>query len=251
MKPYLLFLIVLIANQSFAQTVDGTVLDAYSKAPIPNAQIITPTSLSLTNNVGKFKLTNIKAGDKFAVRIMGYETREFIINSNTDSFHILLKQSILQLNEVMVKTKRNYRSDSLRLRKEYAAVFAYKPPNFTDMFIKVDPSYRSPSANINPSSTASIIKFDVLSALSLIGKKKNTTSKLKATLLKTEETNYVDHLFSKDKIVDITKLQGDSLITFMNRYRPSSVRLRKMTEYQLLQYIKLSGLEFKALTNIK
>lgn len=244
MKPYLLFLIVLIANRSFAQTVNGTVLDAYTKAPIPNAQIITPTSLSLTNNVGKFKLTNIKAGDKFAVRIMGYETREFITSSNTDSLHILLKQSILQLNEVMVKTKRNYKNDSLRLRQEFAAVFDYKPPDFTDMFIKVDPSYRSPFANINPNSTASIIKFDVLSAFSLIGNKKNTTSKLKATLLKAEETNYVDHLFSKEKVADLTKLRGDSLVSFMNRYRPSMIALKKMTGYELLQYIKTSHIEF-------
>lgn len=244
MKPYLLFLIVLMANQSFAQTLNGVVLDAFTKKPISNAQVITPTSLSLTNNVGKFKLTNIKAGDKFAVRIMGYETGEFIINSNIDSLNIFLKQSILQLNEVMVKTKRNYKNDSLRLRQEFASVFAYKPPDFTDMFIKIDPSYRSPFVNINPNSTASIIKFNVLSAFSFFGKKRNTTSKLKSTLLKVEEENYVDHLFSKEQVADLTKLKGDSLVSFMNKYRPSMITLKKMTGYELLQYIKTSYTEF-------
>jgi hypothetical protein len=84
-----------------------------------------------------------------------------------------------------------------------------------------------------------------------MSKKKNSTSRFKATLLQTEETNYVDHLFSKDKVEDITKLQGDSLTTFINSYRPSSLKLKKMTEYELLQYIKLSHLEFKKLNSIK
>ena len=123
-------------------------------------------------------------------------------------------------------------------------VFAYKPPNLTDMFIKVDPSYRSPFANINPNSTASIIKFNALSAFSLFGKKKNANSKLKTILLKTEETNYVDHLFSEEKVADITKLKGDSLVKFMNTYRPSILALKKMTGYELIKYIKTSYVEF-------
>jgi hypothetical protein len=251
MKPYLLFLIVLIASPSFAQTLNGTVFDMVSKKPISNVQIITSLSTNLTNTRGEFKLTNIKARDRFAVRMMGYETVEFTVNNTIDSLRIFLKQSILQLDEVMVKTKRNYINDSLSLRKEYANVFAYKPPKFIDMFIKIDPNYRSPFPNANPNSTASIIKLDVLSVLSFVSKKKNSTSKLKATLLQTEETNYVDNLFSKDKVKDITKLQGDSLTTFMNSYRPSSLKLKKMTEYELLQYIKLSHLEFKKLNSIK
>ncbi|MBY0543255.1 MAG: carboxypeptidase-like regulatory domain-containing protein [Sphingobacteriaceae bacterium] len=244
MRLYLLLLLILFANPLNAQTINGTVLDALTKMPISNAQIITPISTSLTNNAGKFELTNIKIGDKFAIRILGYETSEFTINNVTDSLRIFLKQNIFQLNEVMVKTKRNYRNDSLRLRKEYAAVFAYKPPNLTDMFIKVDPSYRSPFANINPNSTASIIKFNALSAFSLFGKKKNANSKLKTILLKTEETNYVDHLFSEEKVADITKLKGDSLVNFMNTYRPSILALKKMTGYELIKYIKTSYVEF-------
>lgn len=251
MKPYLLFLIVLIASPSFAQTLNGTVFDVVTKKRISNVQIITSLSTNLTNTRGAFKLTNIKAGDKFAVRMMGYETVEFTVNTAIESLRIFLKQNILQLDEVMVKTKRNYTNDSLSLRKEYANVFAYKPPKFNDMFIKIDPSYRSPFANFNPNSTASIIKLDVLSVLSFMSKKKNPTSKFKVTLLQTEQTNYVDNLFSKEKVVEITKLQGDSLTTFMNSYRPSSLKLKKMTEYELLQYIKLSHLEFKRLKSIR
>lgn len=247
MKPYLLLLLVLVTKQISAQTLNGIVFDALTKKPISNAQIITSLSTNLTSTIGAFKLHNVRTGDKFAVRMMGYETTEFTVNKITDSLRIFLKQSILQLNEVMVKTKRNYKNDSLNLRKEYAAIFAYKPPKFTDMFIKVDPNYRSPFPHVNPNSTSAIVKLNVLSVLSFVGKKKNPSSKFKATLLQTEETNYIDNLFSKEKVVAITELHGDSLSTFMNTYRPSSLKLKKMTDYELMQYIKLSFLEFKNL----
>lgn len=244
MKFIFLLLILFSANQLLAQTLKGIVLDHSTKKPISNAQLINTGSTSLTGETGKFKLNNVKVGDKFAVRMLGYETMEFTINNNIDSLTIFLKQSIFQLNEVMVRTNRNYKNDSLRLRKEYAVFFAYRPSKFTDMFIKVDPGYRSPFPTINPSSTASILKFDVLSALSFMGRKKNSVSKFKETLLKAEETNYVDDIFSAEKVEDITKLKGDSLVSFMNIYRPIKLTLQKMTGYELIQYIKKSRIEF-------
>ena len=140
--------------------------------------------------------------------------------------------------------KQKNKHDSLKLRKEYAAAFAYKAPNFTDMFIKVDPSYRSPFANFNPNSTASLIKFNALSAFKLFSKKSKTKSKFKSMLTRDEETKYVDHLFSKEKVQELTTLRGEDLEKFMEKYRPSILELKKMTGYELVQYIKKSYAEF-------
>lgn len=242
MRIFLLLTFLFFSNQVLAQQLKGFVKDAKTRVLIQNAKIITARTTTLTNEAGKFNLTNVAAGDKIAVRIFGYETQELTISNQmlADSARIYLHQSIFLLNEVAIQTKRNYKNDSLRLRKEYAAVFAYKPPDFTDMFIKVDPSYRSPFANINPNSTASILKFNALSAFRLFGKKNKTTSKFKSILERDEETNYVDHLFSKEKVQEITQLEGEDLVKFMNKYRPSILELKKMTGYELVQYIKKS-----------
>lgn len=241
---YLLFLFLLLCTINSAAQVTGTVTDSASRLPISNVKVISNKATVLTNEFGKFSLENIAIGDKLSFRIMGYEPQEMIVKKENTNISIKLVSKSIDLREVNIKTKRNYKKDSLALRKEYAAVFAYKAPNFTDMFVKVDPSYRSPHANINPNSTASILKFNALSAFSFFNKKKNSTSKLKSSLLKDEELNYVDSRFSKAKIELITSLKGDSLISFMQLYRPSYAAIKQMNDYQIILHIKKSYSEF-------
>mgnify|MGYP003575160405 CR=1 FL=1 len=247
MRILLLFAFLLSCQQLSAQNLNGFVKDAATRLPIQNAQVITGKAIELTNQEGKFILRKVSVGEKVAIRILGYQTLELTISNQmlNDSARIYLQQSVFNLKEVAIQTKRNHKNDSLRLRKEYAAVFAYKSPDFTDMFIKVDPSYRSPFANSNPNSTASLIKFNALSALGLFGKKNKTTSKFKSILVKEEEFKYVDNLFSKEKIKELTGLEGDELAKFMNKYRPSISQIKEMTGYELIQYIKKSFVEYR------
>ncbi len=85
MKLFFVLVLTLFANQLNAQTVNGTVLDVFTRAPISNAQVITTNNINLTDNSGRFKLNSIKAGDKLAVRIIGYETTEVIFNGKIDT----------------------------------------------------------------------------------------------------------------------------------------------------------------------
>lgn len=245
MKQFLVIILLLLSSKLFGQTVNGTVKDAITKLPIANAQIISRTYNISTGNTGQFSLNELKVGDKIAIRLIGYETAELVISNQmfTDSVHVYLQQNVTLLKEIKV-INRIYKVDSVKLRKEYTKVFAYKGPSFTDMFIKRDPGYRSPFAHVNPSSTASLLSVNLLQVFSLSGKKKGQTTKLKEMLIKDEERSYVDHLFSKNKISSLTGLTGDSLATFMNRYRPSIAALKKMTDYELNVYIKNSYKEF-------
>ncbi len=106
------------------------------------------------------------------------------------------------------------------------------------MFLNVDPNYRAPLTLIRPNSTASILRFNALSAFSIFGKKNKSTTKLKSISTVREELNDVDNIFYKEKIGDITKLTGKQLTDFMNTYRPSILILKKMTGYKLNIYIK-------------
>ncbi len=228
-----------------AQNLYGIVKEAVSRLPIANVYVISSKKTVLTDSNGVFLLNNVNVGDRIAVRMMGYETAEVIVNRTTDTLLIYLKQDAIALKEVNIKTNRNYKVDSLALRKEYANVFAYKGPSFSDAFIERDPSYNSPFGFSNPRSTASIVSLNVLQVFNLIGRKKTQTTKLKEILLRDEELNYIDEVFSAKKVKLVTGLEGEELTKFMNLYRPSIITLKKMTGYELTLYIKKSHDEFK------
>lgn len=246
MKQLLLLYLLFISTNLFSQNVKGYVVDSITRLPIVNAQVNTKNSTVLTNEDGKFSATNVSVGDRISFRLMGYEPVELIIRKEMFNgvMSIKLRSKNIDLREVKIRTNRNYKKDSLDLRKEYAYVLNYQKPKITDAFIKVDPNYKSSHANINPNSTASILKLNVLQIVGLLGKNKTPISKLKQTLLRDEEENYVDHIFSKTKIEVSTPLKGDSLQKFIQRYRPTYLEAKKMNEYQIILFIKKSYTEF-------
>jgi hypothetical protein len=230
----------------YAQDLKGVVKDVNSRLPIANAKIITSKVTILTNSEGKFTVGNFKPGDFIAIRIMGYVTTEVTVDKLGDTLRIYLKQDPIALQEILIKGKRNYKLDSLNLRKEYASAFAYKGPSFTDMFIEKGGRKNDyvPSFT-NPRSTASLVSLNLFQVASLFGKKKVQNTRLKQTLIRAEQLNYVDEVFSKDKVQSLTGLkEEEALIKFMNLYRPSIVTLKKMTSYELTVYIKKCYEEF-------
>ena len=241
----LIFILLALSTSVTAQELKGVVRDVLSRLPIANAQVITLKATILTNNKGEFILSKVKLGDPIAIRIMGYETKELTINKLTDTLRVYLMQDAISLKEVQIKSKRNYTLDSLAIRKEYASSFVYKGPSISDMFIEkvIWPDDYVPSFT-NTRSTASMVSLDFLQIVSLFGKKKVQKTRLKQTLLRDEELNYMDYAFSKDKVKLLTGLGGEQLLTFMNRYRPSALTVKKMTGYELTIYIKKSYQEF-------
>lgn len=245
MRWILLILFSFYLPNVFAQKLSGFVKDAVSQTAIPNAQVHTVKNTVITDAQGRFELTDVKAGDKFSIRIMGYEIKELtVVAVNPAPITIYLNFDEVSLNTVVISTKRDYKKDSADIRSQFASVFAYKPPNFTDMFINVDPSYRSPHANINPNSTASILKFNALSAFKLFGKKNKQTSKAKQMLLNDEVDKAVENRFSKEFVMSIVPLREKDLLEFMDKYRPRLDELKQMNGYELVSYIKKSYAEF-------
>lgn len=240
----LIFMMMIGTISLSAQDLKGIVKDVNSRLPIANAQIITKNATIKTNNEGVFVLKGASMGTRIAVRIMGYETVEVVLNKLMDTLQIYLKQDAILLKEVEIRKSRNFKLDSLAIRKEYANAFAYKGPSISDMFIERDINYDSPFGFTNPRSTASLVSLNVLQVLKGFGKKQAQTTRLKQTLIRDEELNYIDHVFSKDKIKSLTGLEGEELLQFMNSYRPSILQLKKMTGYELTLYVKKSYEEF-------
>jgi hypothetical protein len=163
----------------------------------------------------------------------------------SDTIRIYLEQAVTPLNSVVIIGKRPSNTDSIKLRKEFAPVFNYKGTTFKDVFI---PN----STNILPyndfitstNNMTTLLSVNLLQVVDWLGKNKAPPSKLQHILLKDEQINYVDQVFSKQKVTELTRLKDDSLQTFMDKYRPSAATARTMSDYEVMIYIKKCYAEF-------
>ena len=119
-----------------------------------------------------------------------------------------------------------YRRDSIRRRQEYAYVFE-KQPGIT--------------GGNTPQAGAGI----VLSPISFFSKDAKQNRRLKKQLLKQEEEAYIDYVFSPNWVSSLTKLTGNDLQTFLNKYRPSYEFCRQHgNRTEMITYISDSFKEF-------
>jgi len=65
-------------------------------------------------------------------------------------------------------------------------------------------------------------------------------------LLREEEDKFIDHRFTRTLTRKITGLSGDSLIQFMNFYRPSYQFTKFTTDYEFQEYIKIAAEDYRA-----
>jgi hypothetical protein len=230
----------------FAQHLSGTVIDRFTKLPVAYANI-TVGYLSLSASItGKFILTDIKQGDVVTISSIGYKPYNFTYNTaEPDTLTVYLEQLSIVLKDVTIRSKHDAKLDSIRNRNDFASIFAYKKPTIKDIFITKSPYVYVPYNYINaPNSTASIVSVNMLSVIGLLSKNKTPESKLQKELLDDEESNYIDRTFSKQKVISITNLKGDSLHDFMDEYRPTLKQVKKMNDYELGLYIRKSYAEF-------
>ena len=244
MKIYFLFLLFIITGKIYAQHINGQVLDYSTKLPIDNVVITYGQETIITTSTGKFSVQKNASIEIVGLKKLGYQDYNLNLNSNFKDFTVYLKPSSINLDDVLVLSKRDYLADSLKMRKEFANVFAYKAPTIKDVVVKKGLRYPTFGSNLVSNSTSSILSFDVLKTIGLLTKNKSSISKLKKVQLKAEETKYIDHRFNAEKIASITNLEGYSLQSFIQKYRPSATEIRKMNDYQLLIYVKKSYTEF-------
>jgi hypothetical protein len=230
---------ILFSLQLFAQHLNGVVLDKHTRMPVAHATVISPSQLLFTTVEGRFNLGSIHKGDTVKITCVGYKPYSFAFYLPVDTIHIYLEQNAIALKDVTVKAKRDANTDSINLRKQFANVFNYKATTFKDVFIAQDPYvYKWDDFITSTNNATTILSVNLLSVLSMFNKGNAPLPKLQTTLIKDEQYNYVDQVFSKQKVKELTPLRGDSLQTFMDRYRPSVARAKSMSDYEVMIYIK-------------
>jgi len=230
----------------YAQQLSGRVFDRNTLQSIPHATIVTPKLTTFTSDKGLFTVYNLRRGDTIKITFVGYKSHFLIYSQKvTDTIPIYLEQTVTSLKSVVIIGKRPTNTDSIKLRKEFAPVFNYKGTAFKDVFMP-NSSYIKPYDDFITSthSTATLLSVNLLQVIDWLGKSKSPTTKLQQTLLRDEQSNYVDQVFSKTKVVELTHLKGDSLQNFMDKYQPSAATVRTMSDYEVMIYIKRCYGEF-------
>ena len=100
---YLLLIFSCLSSSLSANVINGKIIDA-AKNPIVGAYVIHLQSEhhAHTNELGQFLLNDVEIGDTLQIMHLGYETLFYPITDLSDEIVIQLKESIFDLNEVVV-----------------------------------------------------------------------------------------------------------------------------------------------------
>ena len=235
MKYSLFILFFFVIAKANGQVVSGRVIDKDTRLPMAYIVITSNSGTAVTNDKGAFTLRATVIFDTIRINAMGYKTFKLPV-SRWGSFERVIELVVeyTQLGEVIIKAKKNYYKDSLSLRQEYAKQFNFRGPKFNEI-VRM-PTAAMPFAGIT---------IDVGNLFRAINKKHSRDYKLQQVLLRDERESHVSARFTKTLVSGVTALKGDSLERFINNYHPSAPLLDKLTDYDLIQYIKKCFIKFR------
>ncbi len=205
--------------------VQGTVYDSIGVTPVPLVSVLTSSGRgAVTDAQGQY---SVYLGEKDSIwfSYLNKPTRKFAIKDIPVSyaFDISLKISIPLLPEARVRS-RDYKSDSIRNRLDYARVFDFQKPGL---------SIVSGNGGVGVDLTELINAFRFRRTRNMMA--------FQRRLLNEERDAFITHRFSKSLIRRITPLDNDSIINnFILLYQPSYLFTATANDYDFHKYIKES-----------
>nr|WP_068892451.1 hypothetical protein [Pedobacter panaciterrae] len=235
LKASIFLFFMLLSLFVSAQLIKGKVLDAQTERPLEGILIQLNHTKKMSSPTGDFVLI-VSATDTVWFSGLGYDRKYVLVKDwKSPLITVFLNPTSINLKEVVISRQRDHKADSLKLRRDFAREFNYKPIKFKDVFIN---SYQ-------PRGRFEFVKIDVLQLARLFGRKNDVQNKLKKRLHEDEKQAYIDSRFGRSFISSLTKLQGDSLDLFIEQYRPAKEELLGVSDYNLMLKIKLDLKAFK------
>ncbi|KYP13295.1 MAG: hypothetical protein A1D16_06565 [Flavihumibacter sp. CACIAM 22H1] len=203
------------------QQISGTVFDANTDSLLQDVFVLnlnTQQSTVVSKN-GRYSIPAAE-GNRLVFTAIGYapDTLKVEFHMFVTGYDISLKQRYSLLKTIVV-SDRDYQADSLERREAYRHLLDKPLPGIT--------------GKNTPQSGFGI----VLSPASFFSSKAKQQRELKKRLLYNEEMEYVDFRFSTSFVQKYTGLHGDSLQTFMLRFRPSYEFCRQSNQEDMINYI--------------
>lgn len=229
-------LAVLQARGKAQSIVSGNVFDSTKMVPVKGVRVnSTGGSISFTDSSGHYRIL-VKENDSIYFFYRNKTTMRFPVNKieTPGQFDISLQVRVYDKYKTMqevVVFGRNYHTDSLRNREEYAPIFRYEKPGVGS----VSPIGLGGAAGMDLDAFIDIFRF----------KKKKSMLSFQRRLIEEEQEKYVNYRFSKKIVKQLTKLDGPPLDSFMHWYRPTYDFAARTTDVEFYQYIIDASHEFR------
>jgi hypothetical protein len=180
---------------------------------------ITAQRYDLSDEDGSYRI-QVMPGDHVAFSSVGHKPDTITVTASmmTASYPVFLEIKAQTLQAARVEFT-NYQLDSMDRRKEYAWVYDHGQES------KLEHERKSDGVGVT---------MNIFRNTSSAAKQRE---RLQKRLSKEEQDYYVDFRYNKDYVGKITHLKGDSLKTFMQKFRPSYDYCRKAATVDILVYI--------------
>jgi hypothetical protein len=216
-----LLLLLLVERGSAQKFLTGRIFSKNGTDTLMSVSIhnITEQRYDLSDEDGSYRI-QVMPGDHVAFSSVGYKADTVTITESilTAAYPIYLAVRPQTLQSVSVQYN-NYQLDSMDRRKEYAWVYNNgNTPRF---------EHQRQGDGVG-------VEMNIFRNAS---KPEKQRERLQKRLAKEEQDYYVNFRYSKEYVTKITRLQGDSLIEFMKKYRPSYDYCRKAATVDILVYI--------------
>jgi len=222
MRYIILVWVILITTTAVGQTqLRGKVMDSKSDQPLEGATIFNTTE-GLFRKAGQDGLFSIRAKEKDVIIFSSAGYRPDTVEITNDilitGLFIGLPAMSVSLDTVTV-SERTYAEDSLQRRLEYQHL--------------LDRPRKDLRGGNRPQSGFGVS----ISPITYFSRSEKEKRKFKKDFEAYERNAYIDYYFSPSYVHRVTGLQGDSLLNFMKKYRPSYEFMRGAKEQDLLLYI--------------
>jgi hypothetical protein len=180
---------------------------------------LTRSKFNVSDAGGNYKIV-AALNDTLIFSSAGYFPDTIIVNATMMSlpYNVLMAQKVVVLPTAIID-ENNYQLDSLKRREDYYDF------------------YKSPATKFAGGSTPEKGFGIVFSPFTFFSSKERQKRKLRKRLAEEEEGYYIDYRFSKKYIADLTRLKNDSLVLFIDRYRPSYKFCRRSSRQDMLFYV--------------
>jgi hypothetical protein len=242
MRGLLIMLILFMCLKCRGQTVSGVVTDKKTGQSVTGAWVTSSKSTVISGLWGEFAI-NTKPTDTIKVKMQGYQLYTLPINPSINkTLQIELNEAFIQLNEVHVIAKRDRVKDSLNNRRMFEKGFNASGPKLKDIIVV------SATPGLIPIAGITIVPSQFIRAITY---KHSREYKFKKVLIRDERNRYIDSRFSEGLVTEMTSLKADSLLDFMDTYRPTIDKIKKMSDYDIRMYIKTSLVKFREDASLK
>ncbi|MDA9555204.1 hypothetical protein N9R54_03100 [Pelobium sp.] len=207
---FLLFLLLFPLLLSAQSKLTGTAYDAdtRSKLKLVFVNNLTQREVDHTGQKGDFSVT-AEIGDLIIFSCPGYQSDTLIVE-NLSSVKVIMRPSLIILDEVVVKAKAINKPEDIRAT--YSSAYSVATTNV----LSADG------------------KLSLVNAFSKESQQKRAFQKFISTEL---NERLIDQKFNRELVSELTKIKGQLLEDFMSYYRPTYTQVSTMNDVDLRTYI--------------